>query len=84
MPMICAFRAVSDDQAFEIVRDRPAFLCRPPLPAALDARGTAAAVLYSDTMTAADAWATFRENAPQIVAGLIVVAFSIWVLLRRR
>ena len=31
-----------------------------------------------------DAWATFRENAPQIVAGVIVVVFSIWVLLRRR
>jgi len=30
-------------------------------------------------MTATDAWATFRENAPQIVAGLIVVVFSMCI-----
>ena len=36
-------------------------------------------------MTATDAWATFRENAPQIVALLMVLVVLIWARwLRRR
>jgi hypothetical protein len=35
-------------------------------------------------MTAIDTWATFRENAPQIVAMLMVLVVLIWALLRRR
>ena len=48
------FLAVSDDQVFQIVRDRSAFLGRPPLPAAVVRRAARRARLRMRTVESID------------------------------